>query len=192
MEILEEKIVDKNLDELYEQFTKKAETLTTQVYRAENEAQVLGYLQTEIENSEAEKVVGYESGLITSLGIKDKLTTIEVESYFTNIGEEVEEADIGISELDIAVAKSSTLIEDATSYEKRLISMLPKTHVAIVRTDNLVPDLEDAFRILESEYGTKVPAYLSFITGPSKTADIERTLTIGVHGPERLVVIFVD
>lgn len=182
-----------DLDELYKKFVNKAKTLNTQVYRAQNDTEVMEYLQAEIENLDAEKVVTYESELITELGLKDKLAAVNgVKSYFDNIPTEVEEADIGISELNIAIAKSSTLVDYATSYDKRIVSMLPRTHVAIVRTNTLVLDLEEAFEIVQDKYGTDMLPYLAFITGPSKTADIERTLTIGVHGPGRLVVIFVD
>ncbi|KXS43519.1 MULTISPECIES: LutC/YkgG family protein [unclassified Candidatus Frackibacter] len=190
MAVAEDKVIGNNLDELYDRFVKKAETLTTQVYRAKSGNEVLEYIQKEVNELGAKKVVGHESELLAEIGLKGKIEGVDVKTK--NIVEEVETADIGISELDIAVAKSSTLIQNAESYEKRVVSMLPKTHIAIVKTNNLVPDLPDAFEVLREKYGTAVPPYLAFITGPSKTADIERTLTIGVHGPGRLVVIFVD
>ncbi|SKA06115.1 LutC/YkgG family protein [Selenihalanaerobacter shriftii] len=193
MAVMEENITKTNLDKLYNSFVTKAETLTTQVYRANNNDEVVECIKKEVNTLDAKKVVGCESELTVKLGLKEKIADIDsIDSYFENISEEVEDADIGISELDIAVAKSSTLIQNAESYETRVVSMLPKTHIAVVKTKNLVPELTDAFEVLKEKYGTAVPPYLAFITGPSKTADIERTLTIGVHGPGRLVVIFVD
>jgi L-lactate dehydrogenase complex protein LldG len=98
------------------------------------------------------------------------------------------EAKIGISEFDWAIANTGTLVQDATAVEKRLVSTLPIVHIAVAGTDAIVPDLPS----LLAHASPRQTNYLAFITGPSRTADIERVLTIGVHGPERLVIVFVD
>lgn len=97
-------------------------------------------------------------------------------------------ARVGVSEADFAVADTGTLAQAADAVEGRLVSMLPPLHVALVPTARLVPDLGALFARL-SPAQTR---YLALITGPSRTADIERVLTIGVHGPKRLVIAFVD
>jgi L-lactate dehydrogenase complex protein LldG len=95
---------------------------------------------------------------------------------------------VGISQLECAIADTGTLVTDAAPVERRLASALPVIHVAVVPTDAILPDMASAFaRIHPSRSG-----YISLITGPSRTADIERVLTIGVHGPSRLVIVFVD
>ena len=87
-----------------------------------------------------------------------------------------------------AIASTGTLVTDAAPVERRLASALPMIHVAVVPTDAIQPDMASALaRVHPSQCG-----YISMITGPSRTADIERVLTIGVHGPARLVVVFVD
>ncbi|MFZ0201285.1 MAG: lactate utilization protein [Candidatus Sulfotelmatobacter sp.] len=98
------------------------------------------------------------------------------------------EAKVGISQLDWAIANTGTLMQDAASVNKRLVSTLPLIHIALVRSDRLVPDLPAALTKIRPEQTN----YISFITGPSRTADIERVLTIGVHGPEKLIIIFFD
>lgn len=98
------------------------------------------------------------------------------------------EAKVGISQMDWGLADTGTLVQDATNVDKRLVSTLPPLHVAIIPTAALLPDLAAVFERIDP----RKSAYLSFITGPSRTADIERVLTIGVHGPERLVIILVD
>ncbi|MDD4870885.1 MAG: lactate utilization protein, partial [Kiritimatiellae bacterium] len=97
-------------------------------------------------------------------------------------------AKIGISQMEWAIADTGTLVQDATAFEQRLVSSLPEIHIALIASNKIVPDLATALsRISPGNAG-----YLTFITGPSRTADIERVLTIGVHGPERLIIVFVD
>jgi len=95
---------------------------------------------------------------------------------------------VGISEVDWAVAGTGTLVQDATGVEKRLVSTLPPIHVALIGTDRI---LEEMGGVLERLRPDQLNC-IAFITGPSRTADIERVLTIGVHGPERLIVVVVD
>lgn len=98
------------------------------------------------------------------------------------------EARVGVSELEWGLAMTGSLAQDASDPALRLVSMLPETHVALVRTAAILPDLE----CLLARVDPRRMRYLACITGPSRTADIERVLTIGVHGPRRLVVVAVD
>ncbi len=102
--------------------------------------------------------------------------------------ERAAESRVGLSEMEWALAATGTVAQDASEPAVRLASMLPETHVAFVRTAAIVPDL----RFLLQRVDPRRARYLAFITGPSRTADIERVLTIGVHGPRKLVVVCVD
>lgn len=97
-------------------------------------------------------------------------------------------AKVGITQVDLAVADTGTLVVTSAAIEQRLASTLPLLHIAIVPSRSVVPDLAAVL--------ARVPAaqhpYFTLITGPSRTADIERVLTIGVHGPERLIIVCVD
>jgi L-lactate dehydrogenase complex protein LldG len=97
-------------------------------------------------------------------------------------------ARVGISQLDWAIAGTGTLVQDATAVAKRLVSTLPPIHVAVVGTGRILESLGGVLQRLRPDQVNCI----SFITGPSRTADIERVLTIGVHGPERLIIVFVD
>lgn len=97
------------------------------------------------------------------------------------------EARVGVSEFDWALADTGTLAQDATDPRLRLVSTLVETHVALFRTATLLPDLP----ALLARVDPRRARYLACVTGPSRTADIERVLTIGVHGPRRLVVVAV-
>jgi len=104
-------------------------------------------------------------------------------------------ATVGISQMELGIADTGTLVQNASAVEQRLVSMLPPIHIAILASGAIVPDMAAALARCSAGQGGGVagpPAYLSFITGPSRTADIERVLTIGVHGPERLIVVCVD
>jgi L-lactate dehydrogenase complex protein LldG len=97
-------------------------------------------------------------------------------------------AAVGVSQVDWAVANTGTLAQGVADVNQRLASTLPNVHIAIASSDRIVPDLAG----LLAKLGPKQTSYLALVTGPSRTADIERVLTIGVHGPERLVIVFVD
>ena len=98
------------------------------------------------------------------------------------------EAKIGISQMDWGKADTGTLVQDATEVEKRLVSTLPLIHIALVATGKILPDLPALLTVIDP----RKMGYIAFITGPSRTADIERVLTIGVHGPQRLIIVAVD
>ncbi len=66
--------------------------------------------------------------------------------------------------------------------------MLPPHHVVIARREQLVPDLPAAFELLQKKYAPDFPSMISFITGPSRTGDIERILVLGAHGPKKLTI----
>jgi L-lactate dehydrogenase complex protein LldG len=71
------------------------------------------------------------------------------------------------------------------------VSLLPETHVALVPCARIVPSMEDAWALLRREHGT-LPRAVNFISGPSRTADIEQTVTLGAHGPYRVHVVLIQ
>jgi L-lactate dehydrogenase complex protein LldG len=93
-----------------------------------------------------------------------------------------------VSEFEWALADTGTLAQDATDPALRLASTLVETHVALFPSASVLPDLA----ALLGRVDPRRVRYLACVTGPSRTADIERVLTIGVHGPRKLVVIAVD
>jgi L-lactate dehydrogenase complex protein LldG len=90
--------------------------------------------------------------------------------------------------MEWGLADTGTVVQDATDPALRLVSTLPEIHVALLPACRILPGLADVVPKLDPG---RAP-YISFITGPSRTADIERVLTIGVHGPSRLVVVVHD
>ncbi len=108
----------------------------------------------------------------------------------------IAEADLGVTGADLAVAETGTLVLISTAGRPRSTSLLPPCHVAIFDPTALVESLEQVGLALEAWHEGPAPpergAVINFITGPSRTADIELTLTRGVHGPKEVHAIFVD
>lgn len=110
---------------------------------------------------------------------------------FTNDGfhkDELEKCDVGISECDALVAQTGTVVVTSRSAGGRALSCLPPHHVVIARREQLVPDLPAAFALIKAKHGANYPSMISFITGPSRTGDIERILVLGAHGPKKLTI----
>ena len=105
-------------------------------------------------------------------------------------------ADVGITGADLAIAETGTLVLTAAPGHPRMASALPLRHMAVLWVDQIVPTLADVVPRLKEMFmegdGSWSTSAISLITGPSRTADIEQTLTIGVHGPRELTVVLID
>lgn len=102
---------------------------------------------------------------------------------------EMERCDAGITECDALVAQTGSVLVTGRSAGGRALSVLPPHHVVLARREQLVPDLPEAFALLERKYAGDYPSFIGFITGPSRTGDIERILVLGAHGPKKLTIL---
>ncbi len=114
----------------------------------------------------------------------------ELRKYFLTAG-------IGISGANIAIAESGTIVIVSNEGNARLATSLPSVHICILTPEKIVESIEEASIILKIlpkiSTGQKITSYVSFITGPSRTADIEKEIVLGAHGPEELhIVILAD
>lgn len=94
----------------------------------------------------------------------------------------------GLTSCFCAIAETGTLLLLGTPATPKATALLPETHIAVVRKSRIVDTLEDAFALLREEVGT-LPRSTWFVSGPSRTADIEQTMVIGAHGPYRVHVV---
>lgn len=109
--------------------------------------------------------------------------------------QDLDDVGICVSGADAAVAESGTLLVVSGPGRGRLASLLPPVHIALLPAHHIVRTLPEAWNLLEKHFGNDVGharSNISLITGPSRTADIEQTLTLGVHGPKELHVIVID
>jgi len=104
---------------------------------------------------------------------------------------EMEQCDAGITECDLLIAQTGGVAVTSRSTGGRALTVLPPHHVVIARRDQLVADLPAAFAFLQQKYAPNFPSMISFITGPSRTGDIERILVLGAHGPKKLTILCV-
>ena len=95
--------------------------------------------------------------------------------------------DIGISGAQAGIAETGTLLLDSSRERHRLVSLVPPVHIAILDASQIVSSLGDALSLMRQD--EPVSPIVTLVTGPSRTADIELTLTIGVHGPQELYVV---
>jgi L-lactate dehydrogenase complex protein LldG len=103
--------------------------------------------------------------------------------------------ELGLTSVDLAVAETGSLVLASGVGKGRAVSLLPPCHVALFGPDQLVETLEEVGVVLEAWHAEETGATganIVFITGPSRTADIELTLTRGVHGPREVHAVFVD
>jgi len=106
------------------------------------------------------------------------------------------EASVGISGANMAIAETGTLVLVTNEGNADLTTTLPPVHIALFGIDKLVASLDDAVAVLRmlprSGTGQIITSYVNWITGPSRSADIEQSLTIGVHGPRELHCVILD
>jgi L-lactate dehydrogenase complex protein LldG len=178
-------------ENMYDQFKARAEGVSAEVHRFATKTGTLDFIVRFLqEEGVADAPLSYAVWADCPFleGVDRKPLTQLPGIRFDVTRELAAEARFGISQADWALADTGTLVQDSTAIEQRLVSSLSSIHIALCPTDRLLPDLPALLtRISPRECG-----YIAMITGASRTADIERVLTIGVHGPERLIIVFCD
>lgn len=175
---------------LYERFKAKLEAVSGECYHV-NTAIEAGELIGKVLIEKGIENVALLNDAISQKGnfeqlIKDKGITV----YTDHFREVTPEAQAGITQVNYAIAELGTLVQADSDVNQRLCSTLIPFHIALISTAKLIPTLKEMMATLHEL--PEIPGFVGFITGPSRTSDIERVLTIGVHGPKQLVVVFVD
>jgi L-lactate dehydrogenase complex protein LldG len=132
-----------------------------------------------------------KAGLEVVEGSPDEITP----EALARLRDVVAGADLGLTAADLAIAETGSLVLASGAGRGRGVSLLPPVHVAVFGRDQLVADLGEAGVVLEAWHAAPLAgagSNVAIITGPSRTADIELTLTRGVHGPKEVHAVFVD
>lgn len=102
-------------------------------------------------------------------------------------------ADAGLTSCEALVARTGSVLVSAATGSGRRLSIYPDQHLIVARTSQVVTDIGDGLQLLQQKYGAdRLPSMISLTTGPSRTADIEKTLVLGAHGPRSIVLFLLD
>lgn len=195
-------------EDLAARLQRELEGVGGSVARVKHVAEAAQYVANLAEAKGAEVVVRWQSDLLDTLEIDDALQAGGVNVHTASPASESEaaerrqelrdllaHADMGLSGVDAVIAETGTLMLTAQPGQMRGVSLLPPVHVAVARTDQVVATFADALRNVRQAGGEvqqNLTSCISFVTGPSRTGDIELKLTVGVHGPGELHLVLLD
>ena len=181
--------VGPTLDEQIELFRQNALGLKAEFQTFPDLAAATGHVQA-LAKANGWKKIALHSGSLTD-PVARALALREVRTDAGYKVEDLESCDAGITECELLVAQTASVLVSSPSAGGRALSVLPPHHIVLARRAQMVPDLTAALEFVSKKYGGKFPSFLSFITGPSRTGDIERILVLGAHGPKKLSILLV-
>lgn len=152
------------------------------------------YILDLISNRGVRSIIRWDDAVLEELGIDERLREMGIEVTVWRDGESPREAaagaDVGLSGAGYAVAETGSLVLSSGRGEGRVVTLLPPTYVAVVKAERIVYRVEDVIRRYDGQ--GVLPSSLCFHTGPSRSADIEQSLAIGVHGPGDVHVLVLE
>ena len=190
---------------LVEKFQKEFELVSGEFHFCESGTAVLSLLTQIIQSSASKHVAVSQHEICKRLAVAQSLEAqlpevsllvedIESENSFdrTRLRNSLAQVQLSITGAEYLIAESGTIVSVAGAQASRQISLLPSIHVVLATPQQIFPNMAELFLEIQRTHGTKLPgSALTFITGPSRTADIEKVLIKGVHGPMRLILLMV-
>jgi L-lactate dehydrogenase complex protein LldG len=146
-----------------------------------NEAEFQDQLQQLIQNKKWEKVFCKEDALLNHLEL------LSIKRF-----EVLADCDVSVTGCEYLVARTGTIVMSTAQQSGRTTSVYAPIHVCVANTSQLVYDLKEALQFLKMKYQNNLPSLISFASGPSRTADIEKTLVTGVHGPKEVYCFLIE
>ncbi|KUO64868.1 MAG: hypothetical protein APF84_18870 [Gracilibacter sp. BRH_c7a] len=175
---------------LYEKFKEKFEGVNGECHRVST-MESLADLMSDILTQKGVKTLSiFESPLSQASNLKEKLSGAGFEVHTDDLLSSTAHDDAGITEVKWGIAELGTLVQIAPEVDNRLCSTLVPIHIALLKTSSVLPELDDMLETIHSL--PQIPGFVGFMSGPSRSSDIERILEIGVHGPEQVIAILVD
>lgn len=168
---------------LADSFQSNLELVGGNVVRVKNLNKVVAELEKFILTEKLEHIVCLEPVLQESL--KDRIE-------FQTSMNDLQHVQVGITTCEFLVAHLGSILVSSALPSGRRMNVFPETHIVIAHKGQIVSYLDDAMEQLEKKYPDQLPSSITNITGPSRTADIEKTLVMGMHGPRKLFVFLAD
>lgn len=168
-----------------EMFAKAFNKIGGQFVFCENELEALENIITLAEQKGWKKFFCHE----------EKITSLMDQCAFPyqpKENQDFEEGMVGITLCEALVARTGSVVVSSRQKSGRRLVVIPTTHIVFAFTSQLVTEIKDALLLIRTKYADQVPSQVALITGPSRTADIEKTLVTGAHGPKEIFVFLVD
>jgi L-lactate dehydrogenase complex protein LldG len=183
--------VGESLKEQIALFAKQSEALRTEFCECTSATAAARHIAELAKSFHWKKVAVHGGDLIDT--VIDKLPkSLEVLTIGKGYKkEELEACDAGLTECESLIVQTGSVCVTGRSSGGRALSVLPPHHIVIAHQEQVLPDLSAAYEALAKKYRRGYPSFISFITGPSRTGDIERILVLGAHGPKKLTVLLV-
>ena len=165
--------------EFAEQFTK----LQGKFIYCINQQELAFQLASLIKKQDWHKVYCLEDKLVASVAgqLSDRLVKTDLAH-----------CDVSVTGCEYLVARTGSIVMSAADPGGRAASVYAPIHICIAYTNQLVYDIRDALQAAKEKYGQQLPSLITLATGPSRTADIEKTLVVGVHGPKEVYLFLVE
>lgn len=172
-------------DELTEVvFAKEFTAVSGQFVFCEDEVQLIENLLNLADQHKWHKIYCWEPAL------QEILTRFDFPYFETD--KDFEQAEVGITLCEALIARNGSVMLSNSGMAGRRLSIYPPVHIVLAYTSQLVTDLKDGFKLIKDKYKNQLPSMITTVTGPSRTADIEKTLVLGAHGPKELLVFLLD
>ena len=165
--------------EFAEQFTK----LQGKFVYCINQQELAFQLNSLVKKMDWQKVYCLEDDLLKEAGLQ--LSDRIVKTGLAN-------CDVSITGCECLVARTGTIVMSSAQESGRSTSVYAPVHICIAYSNQLVYDVKDALQLVKEKYNSAIPSLITFATGPSRTADIEKTLVVGVHGPKEVYLFLVE
>jgi L-lactate dehydrogenase complex protein LldG len=121
--------------------------------------------------------------------LKSNLDQSALNISFTN---DLPSCEASITSCECLVARTGSIMLSSSSTSGRTTSVYAPVHICIAYTNQLVYDIKDALQLMKEKYGANIPSLITLASGPSRTADIEKTLVVGVHGPKEVFCFLIE
>jgi L-lactate dehydrogenase complex protein LldG len=171
-------------DSLEVMFAEEFIAVAGQFVFCEDEIQFIESLLNLAEQRNWHKIYCWEPGL------QKILDTYDYPFYQTD--KDFEQAEVGFTLCEALIARNGSILLSNGNMAGRRLSIYPPVHIVLAYTSQLVLDLKDGFKLINDKYQHRIPSMITTVTGPSRTADIEKTLVLGAHGPKELFVFLLD
>jgi len=104
----------------------------------------------------------------------------------------INQAEASLTGCEALITRTGSILISSANAGGRRLSIYPAMHIVVAKASQLVPDIKDGLQLVRDKYKQQFPSMVSLVSGPSRTADIEKTLVMGAHGPKQLVLFLID